>query len=112
MPTPHLGLPLIAESQAGKADTHNLALAIADALIQLVVINETTTAPPGSPSDGDCYIIGATHTGDWAAYAQHDVAIYISGTGWINRTPSEGWLAFNQTTNVFRYFTGAAWANL
>jgi hypothetical protein len=56
-------LPLIASNQAQKHITHNEALVKVDALIQLAVISQTLTSPPGSPAEGDRYIIA------WAVVA-------------------------------------------
>lgn len=70
-------------------------------------VNNATTAQPGSPSDGDAYIIQSTHTGtQWATFAEDDLVIYFGGT-WYNFTPSEG-----NTVSVsgVRYtYTGGAW---
>lgn len=43
--------------------------------MNLAVENQTTTSPPGSPSDGDAYIIGATASGAWTGKENY-VAIY------------------------------------
>ena len=52
--------------------------------------NNATTAQPGSPADGDCYIIQSTHTGaQWASFTPKDLAIYKSGT-WYAFAPTEG----------------------
>lgn len=37
-----------------------------DALVMPNVKGYLTNTPPGSPSDGDCYIVGAAPTGAWA----------------------------------------------
>ena len=60
-------LPLIASNQAQKHITHNEALVKVDAIIQLAVISQTLTSPPGSPAEGDRYIIasGATAAKGW-----------------------------------------------
>jgi hypothetical protein len=51
----------------------------------------TVTAQPGSPVDGDAYILGATHTGAvWTAFFQNDLVIYIGGT----------WYAFAATNGL------------
>lgn len=49
-----------------------------------------TTAQPGSPADGDTYIIQATHTGaQWSTFTPEDLAIYSGGT-WYAFAPVEG----------------------
>ncbi len=108
--TPNLGLTELTVAQSDKETTVNEGFRWIDVLCQLTVINETN-APPGSPNDGDSHIVTSVPSGDWSGFAVHDIAAYIN-TAWENRTPEEGWLAYNRATNTFRYFTGAAWATL
>lgn len=55
-----------------------------------LVISATTTAQPGSPSDGDIYIIPAGATGaQWATFDEFDLAIFDSGT-WYPFAPVNG----------------------
>lgn len=55
-----------------------------------LIISESTDAQPGSPSDGDIYIMtGAASGSQWAAFDQYDLAIYDSGT-WYAFAPVEG----------------------
>lgn len=53
-------------------------------------IADDVTAQPGSPSDGDWYIIpsGATGT-QWATFAEDSAAIFYGGT-WYEFTPTQG----------------------
>lgn len=53
-------------------------------------VDNSTTAQPGSPSDGDVYIIQSTHTGaQWSTFDPDDLAIFMSGT-WYAFAPTEG----------------------
>lgn len=53
-------------------------------------IADDVTAQPGSPSDGDWYIIPAAATGaQWATFTIDSVAIFYGGT-WYEFTPAEG----------------------
>lgn len=75
------------------------------------VQSKTTTAQPGSPTDGDVYIIpsGATGTA-WATFTAGDVAIYriIDAVGaWYAFTPPTG-LVMN-VAGVAEKWTGSAW---
>lgn len=80
-----------------------------DALVQCTVISATTTAEPGSPADGDLYLVptGATGT-DWAG-EDGKLARY-SGVlpGWEFFTPLEGWLLYVLDTDVLGCWTGSA----
>ena len=61
--TTHLLLPYILAAQAQKHVTHNEALRLLDGLVQLSVLDRDLTAPPGSPADGDRYIVGSRRDG-------------------------------------------------
>lgn len=53
-------------------------------------ISKSTTAQPGSPSDGDVYVIPAAATGaQWATFDEDDIAIYRDGT-WYAWAPVDG----------------------
>ena len=54
-----LRIPYIAAAQAQKHVTHNEAMTLLDTLVQLSVLDKDLTAPPGSPEEGDCYIVAA-----------------------------------------------------
>ena len=64
--TTNLLLPWILAAQAQKHVTHNEALRLLDNLVQLSVLDLDLTAPPGSPADGDRYIVASGATGGWA----------------------------------------------
>ena len=73
-------------------------------------ITSILSTPPGSPAKGDRYIVGASPTGDWAGQA-NSIA-WFDGYIWKFDVPAEGWVAYNNATNLYLYFTGSAWANL
>lgn len=55
-----------------------------------LVISDSTTAQPGSPADGDIYIIPAAATGtQWSTFDEFDLVIFKSGT-WYRFAPVEG----------------------
>ena len=70
--TDNLGLPYLAAAQAQKHVTHNEALRALDALVHLMVLDKDLSAPPGSPTAGDRYIVGAGPTGAWSGQAGND----------------------------------------
>ncbi len=76
--TTHLLLPYILAAQAQKHVTHNEALRLLDGLVQLSVLDRDLTAPPGSPADGDRYIVCSGATGDWAGW-DLNVALWTDG---------------------------------
>jgi hypothetical protein len=106
-----LRIPYIAASQAQKHVTHNEALTLLDTLVQASVIDKDLSAPPVSPSEGDCYIVAATGTGDWAGW-DNRIARFIDGE-WRSYLPGagdgEGWLVYVQDEDALYVFTGSAW---
>ena len=102
-----LNLPYIAAAQAQKHVTHNDALAMLDALVQLSVLSDTVSAPPATPSEGDRYIAPAGGTGAFAGIAGRIVS-YQSGA-WTNFVPQRGWVAYIVDRAELRYFDGAVW---
>ncbi|MBI3418623.1 MAG: DUF2793 domain-containing protein [Proteobacteria bacterium] len=104
--SPRLALPYIVASQAQKEITHNDALNDLDSLAQISVINLSTATPPGSPAEGDSYIIAASPTGAWSGQAGK-IASYYSG--WRIKTPREGFLAWVQDLDALYVFDGADW---
>jgi len=105
--TTHLKLPYILANQAQKHVTHNEAIRLLDALVQMSVISRTLTAPPGSPSDGDRYIVAAGATGAWAGW-DWNIAYYVDG-GWTRLVPNPGWTAWVDTEALLFTWDGSAW---
>jgi hypothetical protein len=61
--------------------------------------------PPGSPSEGDTYIVG-TGTGAWTG--RDDDLAYWNGTGWMFFTPRPGYIVRNLDTDEVLIF-GTGW---
>jgi hypothetical protein len=73
------------------------------------IISQAVTAQPASPTDGDTYIIAATHTGaQWSTFSPKDIAIYRGGT-WYAWAPVEG-LVVNVAGSLFKY-DGGVWTS-
>ncbi len=107
--TPRLALPYILPSQAQKHVTHNEALAILDAVTQLVVEDSLKT-PPTTPAPGNCYWVLAGATDAWSG---HDGTLAIWQDGlWFFLQPLSGWLAFFRSSSKLLRFTGESWTDL
>lgn len=72
----------------------------ASILTQLAVI-EMVAALPGSPTDGDIYIL----TTDKTINARDNGA-------WVALTPTEGMIAWDKATEAYYYFDGSDWVSL
>lgn len=109
MTTPVSKLDELSDNQASPYATVNEALRQLEGRT-IRVLSRTTAAQPGSPADGDSYIIPASPTGtDWSTYAQHDIAQYIGGA-WQNVIPEEGWNVWVNDADERVDFDGASWA--
>ncbi|MEH6719934.1 MAG: DUF2793 domain-containing protein [Aurantimonas endophytica] len=86
---PRLRLPLIIAAQAQKHVTHNEALAIADALIQLAVASRGAAMPPSAPTEGIRYLVAAGAGGAWAG--RDGQIASRDGGAWRFHAPAEGW---------------------
>jgi hypothetical protein len=105
--TVHLALPFIMAAQAQKHVTHNEALRILDGLVQLSVHDRDLTAPPGSPSDGDRYIVASGATGAWAGW-DLNVALWTDGA-WLRLAPRAGWRSWVEDEGLLLVYDGSVW---
>jgi hypothetical protein len=105
--TTHLLLPYILASQAQKHVTHNEALRLLDAMVQLSVLDRDLTAPPASPADGDRHIVASGATGLWASW-DLNVAYWVDGV-WMRLVPRPGWLAWIADEAAFAVWNGSVW---
>jgi hypothetical protein len=94
-----------------------------DALCQIMAKSRTKTAQPGSPTNGDVYILPASATGSaWAGKAAGTIAYYTtqqttttSGadttvSGWDFMTPKQGFYAtVADESNAEYMFDGTNW---
>jgi hypothetical protein len=87
--SPLLSLPYIQPAQAQKHVTHNEALRMLDALVQLSVASRSVTEPPANPTDGARFIVASGASGDWAGQ-DHAIALNAGGA-WLFLTPGTGW---------------------
>lgn len=111
---PNLGVMInAATGDAFPTDFRKLLRAV-DVLLQAAVKSKTLTAPPGSPANGDRYIVAASPTGAWAGHATH-IAVWTtdnpaSPSGvWEFYTPQAGWLVPNVADTTVYVFFSSAW---
>jgi hypothetical protein len=106
----HLHLPYIAANQAQKHVTHNEAVRLLDALVQMAVISRTVASPPATPADGNRYIVAAGATGAWATW-DFNIAYYVDGA-WMKLVPQAGWLAWVEAEAAHVRWDGTVWGAL
>lgn len=108
--TANLDLPRILPAQAQKHVTHNEALQLLDAVVQLVVQGFDADTPPATPGEGEVWALGAVPTGAWEGQAGR-LAVR-AGTGWLFATPRPGWRAWGRAEADLRIWDGAGWGSL
>jgi hypothetical protein len=115
--TPKLELQFLVEGQSGAEAWHNEALLRAEFAACPELLDRGINSPPGSPSDGDAYLIGSSPTGDWATQA-NKLTLYASA--WKFLTPKNGmrflvkdeslWIAYDETeAEWYAFGTGNPW---
>lgn len=80
-----------------------------DGLVLPAVKDRDLTAPPGSPADGDRYIVGASATGAWATH-DGEIAHYFGG--WLFTTPPDGARVFVEDEHAIVGHDGTSWFTL
>ena len=108
--SPRLQLPFLQPAQAQKHVTHNEALQLLDAVVQLRIQGFGAATPPASPQSGDVHDLGPAPTGAWAGQGGR-LALW-DGTGWQFLQPGEGWIAWDVPSQSIRVRTATAWAPL
>jgi hypothetical protein len=111
MTTPRLGAPELATSQTNKEETVNEQVRyIESGAGHFIFKDRDLAAPPGSPADGDCYLVAASPTGAWAGHAG-DIAFRLN-TSWVFIEVIEGFTAWINDENAFVGYDGSAWQTL
>lgn len=105
--TANLSLPEITASQAQKHVTHNEALRALDVLIQLAVLDRDLASPPGSPAEGQRWLVAASATGAWSGHS-HQIAAWQDGA-WDFYSPQIGWLAYVIDEGALIAWDGSGW---
>lgn len=105
--TPRFALPLLAVAQAQKEITHNEALTLIDALVHAVVVAGPLNDPPLAPVPGQCWLVGAAPTGDWAGQARA-MALWTVGA-WRFAAPREAMQVTRLTDGARLRFEGGEW---
>ena len=102
-----LGLPYIISAQAQKHVTHNEALRMLDALVQIAVASRTASAPPAEPAIGERRIVPDGGEAVWGEPAGALVA-WQDGA-WAAYRPAAGWVVWVEDEARLLVHDGAAW---
>lgn len=114
MATNHPNAPLIYawglgfDGWDGDNDANLRAIGV---LMQLGVISRAITAQPGSPANGDRYIIPTGATGaQWTGQAGK-IGVFLD-SAWRFFTANNGWIAYVAAEGIYCQFTASGWAVL
>ncbi|AZU04373.1 hypothetical protein X907_1846 [Glycocaulis alkaliphilus] len=107
--TSNLNLPFIMPAQAQKHVTHNDALLMLDALVQLSVASRQLSAPPEEPEAGERHIVADAASGPWTGVPEGHLAAFQDGA-WRFFAPQTGWTAWIADEGGALVFDGEAWS--
>ncbi|XUU61651.1 DUF2793 domain-containing protein [Erythrobacter sp. HA6-11] len=96
--TPKLGLPNLFAGQAQKEFFFNEALGIIDGFWQ-IAIEGSSAAPPSTSAEGECWIVGASASGEWEG-KERNLALRTPA-GWNFVQPHAGMLVFDKSAGKF-----------
>ena len=92
---------------AGRSIISHGALRLIDVAVAAAVETVGGNAPPASPVDGQCFIVGIAPTGVWAGHASA-IAGYAAG-GWRFVAPIAGMRALDKVSGQTATYDAAAW---
>lgn len=104
--TARLNLPYLVVAQAQKEVTHNEALALLDMAVQPSIVAVSPTEP-ATPALGQCWVIGAGATGNWAG--EDNALVQWTEGGWRFMAPLRGFMVWDNGQDAALRFDGAAW---
>src|SRR5208282_6664439 len=109
-------IPVMVSGASG--DTYlaqgNAMLRMLQILVQPNVISVGTPTPPGSPSNGDTYVVGSSPSGAWTGHG-NSIACWstdnlsIPSGEWEFYAPAKGWVVGNQSDAALYVYNGTTW---
>ena len=107
----NLALPFIEGGELLPDVTLNETLRLIDSLVQLAIVDRDLNAPPGTPAEGQRWIVKASPspTGAWAGHGNH-VAAWQDGA-WVFCAPQVGWFAYVIDEGALIAWNGSAWVS-
>lgn len=94
-------LPFLFAGQAQKEVFVNEAHARTDMLLHPAIVG-TASAPPATPQDGDCWLIGPAATGAWAGH-DGQLAGWQAGN-WLFAQPRNGMMVLDLSAGKIRRY--------
>lgn len=111
MTTPRLAAPELTTGQALPETTVNEQIrTIEQGAGHFIFKDRDLATPPGSPADGDCYLVSTSGTGVWSGQ-DGKIAFYLN-TAWEFITAIEGFSAWVNDEDKIIIFDGSAWGDI
>jgi Protein of unknown function (DUF2793) len=111
MTAPRLGFGELVDGQAiPETSVNEMARFLEQGAGHFIFQDRDLATPPGSPAQGDCYLVAGSPTGAWTSHAG-DIAFYM-GSAWEFIEVIEGFTAWVNDEDAFIGRTGAAWVLL
>jgi hypothetical protein len=109
--TPNVQLIKVEANATGQATRINENTNALDVLIPKIrALDKDLNTPPGSPTEGDVYIISTSPTGAWSGKAKYITGYYNSA--WVFWQPRSGWDAWvHDEAKDYRY-DGTNWVEI
>jgi hypothetical protein len=108
MASPRLGYTELSSGQAIPETTVNeMGRYVEQGANRFIFKDRDLSTPPGSPADGDCYLVKATGTGAWSG-KDGKIAFY-ENTAWAFITAKEGMGAYINDEDIQVEFDGSTW---
>ena len=85
-----LGIPYISSQQSQPDVTHNQAVSLLQIMLAGGAITIGDNTPPGSPEEGDVYVVGESPTGLWAGRANTIAGFFLNQWLFIPGNDSSG----------------------
>jgi hypothetical protein len=106
--SPRVGFTDLVAGQAVPETTVNeIGRRVEQGASYYIVKDRDLATPPGSPAQGDAYIVAGSPTGAWTGQAK-SIAFY-QNTAWAFIAPIEGTTAYIQDENTRVEYDGSAW---
>ena len=102
-----LALPYLQPAQAQKHVTHNEALRLLDALVQIVTQRLEAQDPPATPVAGTLFALSDAPAGVWEGQAGK-LAVWDMNA-WVFIVPQAGWRLWDLDTAAPYVFEGGTW---
>lgn len=108
---PNLGLfHSWSQGESGWNQQNDFNIMTLGALAQLACITKGLNTPPGSPADGDTYIVGSAPTGAWQNKEAY-IAVYRANlTAWQLYQPRNGWRCRVNDENTDVFYKDGTWS--